>query len=76
MLKINDLVYVYGRPGKIVKVHPQKNTYDVLLETSKNIIEYDFKVVKKRYLHCKNCNRKLKGKPADNLCKFCRKDVK
>ena len=73
MLKLNDLVYVDGRAGKIVTIHLFKKTYEVQFNKSKSIIEYPEEKVKRRYLHCKNCNRKIKGKPADNLCKSCRR---
>lgn len=73
MFKIGTLTYVDGRPGKVINIHPQKNTYEIQFDSSKSIIEYSEEKVKRRFLHCKNCNRKLKGKPADNLCKSCRR---
>ena len=76
MLKIADLVYVDGRAGKVIQVYPNKKTYDIQLVKSRSIIEYPETKVKRRYLHCIECNRLLRGRPMDKLCKSCRKDVK
>ena len=76
MLKIADLVYVDGRAGKVAQIHPNKKTYDIQIINSGNVIEYPEEKVKRRYLHCKECNRLLRERPKDKLCKLCRRMIK